>query len=97
MLESSPWRRCGCGRTGWLTSSAAAQAQIQGLELAHLNIYLIYELLECMTGPNLQIQSCRNSMTQDCNRMSQKSPSEDLVLMVWQQPGALNQSKHSLQ
>ena len=35
---------------GWLTNSATTQAQIQGFELAHLNIYLIYELLELMKG-----------------------------------------------
>ena len=37
------------------------QAQIQGLELIHPNIYLIYEFLEHMKGLVLQKQSCRIS------------------------------------
>ena len=81
VLESSPWW-CGCRRAGRLTNSATTQAQIQGFELAHPNIYPIYELLECMKGPVLQIQSCRISMTQGNNRISKRSPSEDPVLIV---------------
>jgi hypothetical protein len=53
-----------CERAGGLTNSAVTQMQIQGCELADLNIYLIYKLLEVMKGPLLQIQSCRISMTQ---------------------------------
>jgi hypothetical protein len=53
-----------------------------GLDLVPLNIYPIYELLECVKGQALQIQSCRISMTQSNNRMSEKSPSEDPVLIV---------------
>ena len=41
---------------GGLTNSASTQAQIQGSELAHPNIYPIYELLEFMKGPALQTQ-----------------------------------------
>lgn len=52
------------GRAGWLTNSATTQAQIQGLELTHPNIYLRHELLECVKEPILQIQSCRITMTQ---------------------------------
>lgn len=62
-LEISPWL-CDCGRAGRLTNSAITQTQIQGFELAHPNIYLRQELLECMKGPILQIQSCRITMAQ---------------------------------
>ena len=81
VLESSPWW-CGCRRAGRLTNSATIQAQIQGFELAHPNIYPIYELLECMKGLVLQIQNYRISMTQGNNRISKRSPSEDPVLIV---------------
>ena len=47
-----------------LANSATTQAQIQGFELTHPNIYLICELLEPMKGPILQIKGCRISMTQ---------------------------------
>lgn len=46
-----------------MTNSATTQAQIQGFELTHPNIYLRHELLECMKEPVLQIQSCRITMT----------------------------------
>ena len=43
---------------GGLTYSASPpQAQIQGSELAHPNIYPIYELLEFLRGSVLQTQS----------------------------------------
>ena len=45
VLESLPWW-CGCGRAGGLTNSAT----IQGFELAHPNIYPMYELLEHVKG-----------------------------------------------
>ena len=47
-----------------LTSSNTSQAQIWGFELAHSNIYSIYELLALVKGRVLQIQGCRISMTQ---------------------------------
>jgi hypothetical protein len=65
-----------------VTSSNTSQAQIQGFELAHSNIYPIYEFLEHMKGSVPQIQSCRVSMTQDYNRISKRSPSEDPVLII---------------
>ena len=65
-----------------LTSSDTSQAQIQGFELAHPNIYPIDELLKYMKGPVLQIQNYRMSMTQGNNRISEKSPGEVLVLIV---------------
>jgi hypothetical protein len=55
---------------------------MQGFELVHPNISLIYELLELMKGPMLQIQSCKISMTQDNNRIINRSSGEDPVLMV---------------
>lgn len=42
----------------------------QGFELANLNIYPIYYLLEQVKGLLLQIQVCRISMTQDNNGIS---------------------------
>jgi hypothetical protein len=48
---------------GELNNSATTQAQIQGFELAYLNIYHIYELLGHVKWPAPQIQSCRISMT----------------------------------
>jgi hypothetical protein len=56
VLESSPWW-CRGRRSGGLTNS-----QIQGFELAHHNIYLIYELLKHVKGEILQIQSNRISL-----------------------------------
>ena len=44
---------------------ATTQAQFYSFELAHPNIYHIYDLLEYMKGPVLHTQSCRTSMTQD--------------------------------
>lgn len=47
-------------RSGKLINVATTQAQIQSFELIHANIYLIYEVLECVKGlpgsadPNLQ-------------------------------------------
>ena len=72
VLETLPWWY-GCGRTGRLTNSATTQAQIQGFELAHLYIYIIYERLECVKGPVMQIQNCGTSMTQGHNRISEGS------------------------
>jgi hypothetical protein len=65
-----------------LANPAITQAQIQSFELAHPNIYSIYELLEHMKVLVLQIQNCRISMTRNNNRLSQRSPSEAPVLIV---------------
>ena len=46
-----------------MTNAASTEAKIQDFELAHSNIYLIYELLEHVKGLVLQNQSCRISMT----------------------------------
>ena len=65
-----------------VTNSTTTQAQIQGYKLAHPNIYPIYELLEQVKGQIPQLLSCRNSVTQGHNRVSERSPSEDPVLIV---------------
>ena len=70
------------GRAVGLSSSALSQAQIQGFELAHPNIYPIYDLLEHVKGPVLKIQSCKISTTQCINRPSEMSVHEDPVLIV---------------
>ena len=62
-----------------MTSLASTQAQIQVSELACSNIYSIYDLLEHMKGPVLQLQSYRISITQGNDRISD---SEDPVLIV---------------
>ncbi|GAB1287890.1 Golgi pH regulator [Apodemus speciosus] len=72
-------------------------AQSQGCKSAHSIIYPICELLEHVKELVLQSQSCRVSMTQGDNRRSERSPSEDPVLTVWQKPEALNQTSDSLQ
>ena len=66
VLEGSPWW-CGCRRAGGLTSSDTSQAQNQGFELTHPNIYSIYELLEPVKWWILLIQSSRTFMTQGNN------------------------------
>lgn len=58
------------------------QTQIKDLELAHSNICLIYELLEHMKRPLLRIKRYRISMTQDNNKKSKSSPSEDPGMTV---------------
>jgi hypothetical protein len=50
--------------------------------LAHPNIYLICDLLECMKGLVLQIHSCRISVTQGSNGIFKKSPTKDPALIV---------------
>ena len=69
-------------RVGGLTSSDTSQAQIQGFELAHPNIYPMDELPECIKRLVLQIQNYRVSMTQGNNKISERSPSEVSVLIV---------------
>lgn len=55
--------------------------QIQGFELTHSSIYPTDELLECVKGPVLRIPNYRISMVQGNNRISERSPSEDSVLI----------------
>jgi hypothetical protein len=68
-------------------SSATTQAQIQGSELAHPNIYIICKWLRHMKGPVLLIQGCRLSMNQSNNGITRRNPSEHPILMVSQKPG----------
>ena len=58
------------------------QAQTQDTEFAQPSIYPRYELLEHMKGLVLQNQSYRISTTQGNNRISERSPREDPVLIV---------------
>ena len=85
------------GEAGELTSSATTQAQIQGSELAHPRIYIIYKRLGHMKGPVSMIQSCRIFTTWGDNRITGRCPGEDPILMVSQKPGTSNQANDSLQ
>ena len=78
VLESSPWQ-CRYKRTGGLTNSAISQTQIQGVKLAHPNIYLIYDLLELLKESVLQILNFLVSMTQSNNNIFARSHSKDIV------------------
>ena len=60
MLESLLWW-CGYRRAGRLTSPDSTQAQMQGFELAHSDIYII-ELLENVKKMVLQIWTPSNHM-----------------------------------
>jgi len=71
-----------CGMS-W-EGSVTTQAQIQGYELAHSNINSIYELLEHIMGPDMQIQSYRISVTQGNNMISNCSPYKNPELIVKQ-------------
>lgn len=57
----------------WTFPSGPTQVQIQGFGLVHLKIYTVYELLECMEGLVLLIQSYRISVTQGNNRIAWRS------------------------
>jgi hypothetical protein len=46
------------------------------------NIHPIYELLEYEKGLGLLNQSCKITTTQDNNRLSERSPREDPLLIV---------------
>jgi len=78
VMESLPWWY-GFRRVGRLTNSATNW--IQGIKFAHPSIYPIYEPLEHVNGPALQIQSCRISMAQGNNGITKRSPREDPVLL----------------
>ena len=60
--------------------------------LAHANIYPIYELREPEKQLVLKSLSCRTSMTQGNNSLSESTPSEHSVLMMKQKPEASNQT-----
>jgi hypothetical protein len=77
-LKSWSWW-CRYGRAARPTNTATIQ--IQGSELAHPKIYPIYEL-EQVEGLIWKIQNYRISMAQDNNGISEKTQSEDPVLIV---------------
>lgn len=70
-------RRAGSGpclrkQSQWaLTSLATTQTLILGFGLAHLNIYLIYDLLERVNGLVLRSNNHRISMTEGNSRIAQ--------------------------
>lgn len=70
-------RRTGSGsclrkRSQWtLTSSATTQTLILGFGVAHLNIYLIYDLLERVNGLVLRSNNHRIPMTEGNSRIAQ--------------------------
>jgi hypothetical protein len=70
------------GKVVGLTCSATTQAQIQGSESVHPQIYIISEWLGCKKWPVLLFQSCKISMTQGNNRITKESLNEDPILMV---------------
>jgi len=62
---------------------------MKGFEFARSNICPMGELLKCMMGLVLQNRSCRISITQSNNEMSERSLGEVSVLMEWWKPGAM--------
>lgn len=66
-------------------------------QLAHSKIYIICELLGDLKGPDPLTQGFRMSKTQGNNRITGKSPGEDPILMVSQEPETLNRPNDSLQ
>ena len=76
------------------TSSATTQAQLQGFQVVHTNICIICEPLGCLKGPVLQIHRCKS---QGNSRTTRRSPGEDPVWMVSQEPETWNQINDSLQ
>ncbi|KAL6053895.1 hypothetical protein STEG23_003722 [Scotinomys teguina] len=57
-----------------LVDCCVGWAQNQGHELAHPNIHPMYQLLEHVKGPDLQIESFRISTTQNNNRIAKRIP-----------------------
>ena len=68
----------------WHRGPAITEAQNQGFEVAHPYTYPICGLLEHEKGMAPQIQSCRISMTQGNNRISERSPIEGPRLILYQ-------------
>ena len=66
----------------WQAEELSLRPRLKGTELAHPSIYSIWELLYCLKELVLENQSYKISMTQDNNRISERSPSEDPVLIV---------------
>lgn len=55
-------------------------AHIQGPELSHTQIYIIYKWLGHMKGPGLLFQGFRFSMMQGNNRITGTGPSENRLV-----------------
>lgn len=70
------------GIIGEVTNPATVQAQNQGYELTFPKAHTIYYLLDYVKGPYSKTQSCKISTTQSNNRISKKSSSEGLVLIL---------------
>ena len=64
--------------------------------MTHAKIYIICKWLGYVKGPVLLFQSCKISMTLGNNRITRRTPSEDPMLMVSQQPEISNQTNDSL-
>lgn len=56
-----------------MTHPTPTQAQDQGYEFAHPNIYQIYVLLYHLNETNLLNQNCRISLIQDNNRVRMRA------------------------
>lgn len=87
---------CVCRRTGGPTTLVTTQEKFHDIDLAHPNIYPIYELLEHMEGPVLLNQSCRISVTHDNSRISKRSLYKGPELVVQKKPETQNQTNDSL-
>lgn len=70
------------GIIGEVTNPATVQAQIQGYELTCPKTHTIYDLLDYVKEPYSQTQSRGISTTQGNNRISKKSSSEGLILIL---------------
>ena len=60
------------------------------------DIYLVYDLLECLKGLDLMNHSHRISMTQSNSKISKRRFSEGLILMVYQKPEAWTLTNNTL-
>lgn len=69
---------------------ATTPSQNQGYNSAHSDTYLVFEPVDYVKGLDLQIHSCKISMTQGNNMMSKKSPSEGPVFKMRQKRLASN-------
>lgn len=75
----------------------STRAHIQSFELAHSNIFPLYDLPYHVQEPVHGNRSCRIFMTRDNSRISKRSLCEGTVLTVYQKSEALNQANNSVQ
>lgn len=90
VTELALW--CGLRRTGGLSTLAIIHAEIQGFDLAHINICFIYELLEYM-GKG---RSCISQATGSPWHRAITGYLGGIPLNMWQNPKASNQTNDSL-